>query len=95
MIGAGLLQPPLHVVVEPGAIADDDRRDDGGGLRAPAADAVGDRAAREGARAATSLPSTQPARARTSTSAPLFTVPTSVVPRRASARSWSGTPGSR
>jgi len=33
--------------------------------------------------------------ATTSTSAPLFTVPTSVVPRRASACSSSGTPGSR
>ena len=31
----------------------------------------------------------------TSTSAPLLTLPTSVVPRRASARSKSGTPGSR
>ena len=38
VIRARLLQPPLHVVVEAGAIADDDGRDDGGRLRAPAAD---------------------------------------------------------
>ena len=34
-------------------------------------------------------------RASTSTSAPLFTLPTRITPRRASARSSSGTPGSR
>ena len=44
-------------------------------------------ARREKARAADAASANQPARSSTSTSAPLFTVPTSRVPRRASARS--------
>ena len=38
VIRARLLQPALHLVVQPGAIADDDGRDDRGRPRAPAAD---------------------------------------------------------
>ena len=46
MVGARFLQPALHVVVQARPIADDDRRDDRARLRTPAADAVGNRAAR-------------------------------------------------
>jgi len=47
VIRARFLQSPLHVVVQTGAIADDDRRHDRGGLRAPAADGAGDGVSRE------------------------------------------------
>ena len=61
VIGSGLLQPALHVVVEAGPIADDDRRDD----RAPTARSIRrrrrqSRAARRRARRI-SPPSNQPA----------------------------------
>ena len=96
VIRARLLQPPLHLVVQAGAIADDDGGDDGrrsrGSMR-PTAAAIARRA--NGANARPTPSSSQEPRATSSTSAPLFTVPTSVVPRRASARSSSGTPGSR
>ena len=51
VIGPRFLQAALHVVVQARAIADDDRRDNRARLRAPAADARGDRAAGERARA--------------------------------------------
>ncbi len=35
VVGAGLLQPPLHLVVQAGAIADHDGGDDGRGTRTP------------------------------------------------------------
>ena len=88
------LQPPLDFVAQPGAIAKHDGGDDRGGTRMPPANGVCDRATREGPDGA-SISRRPRAPLEHSTSAPLLTVPTSVVPRRASARSWSGTPGSR
>ncbi|HXH06770.1 MAG TPA: hypothetical protein VNI83_09280, partial [Vicinamibacterales bacterium] len=48
MIRARLLEPPLHVVVQAGAVADENGRDDRRGARAR--DVTGDRLADPGAR---------------------------------------------
>ena len=94
VVGAGLLQPPLHVLVEAGAIADQNRGDDGGRLRVAPADVAADGVA-GGARSAAPASASQVPRASTSTSVPLLTVPTRATPFRASASRASGTPGSR
>ncbi len=42
VVRAGFLQASLHLIVQPGTVADDDGQDDRGGLLAPAADGVAD-----------------------------------------------------
>ena len=78
MVGPGLLQPVLHLIVEPGAVANEDRGDDG--RRAPLQRRPLAIARRRRARRRPSAHRPVDPRATTSTSTALFTVPTSAVP---------------
>ena len=77
VIRAGLLQPPLDVVGEPGAVADQDRGDDRGGLGRARRDEPGRRRARTRRRSAGGRTRTTTRPRSTSTSAALLIDPPS------------------